>query len=92
MTRPVLSPVRSVRRTPVEATRLAWCGEDDLRAAIAHEVYERSPRGRQETLRALALDLSRTLGELLRGDASEADVLAAENDVLRAIAERRGGL
>ena len=92
MTRPVLSLVRPVRRPPVEATRLAWCGADEERAAIAHEVYERSPRGRQETLRAVALDLSRVVGELIRGDASEADVLAAENDVLRAIAERRGGL
>ena len=92
MTRPVLSLVQPARRPPVEATRLAWCGADELRAALAHEAFERSPRGRQETLRACALDLSRTVADLWRGDASEADVLAAEDDVLRAIAERRGGL
>jgi hypothetical protein len=71
------------------ASVLGWTEADELRAALAHEAFARSPRGRAETVRGAALDLATTIGEMLRGDADEAAVMAAERDLIAAIAARR---
>lgn len=89
----VRTVAESRRHPPVLATRLPQpTAAQEREAERVWREHMASTSYRIERVRTVSLCLSLTMADLLRGDATEADVRAAEDDVIRAIAARRRAL